>query len=212
VDDSHDRAIRAQLYRAVTAAGQPPTPEVIERLAVYVQELHRWSRRMSLTTLDPAGIVARLVRPSLALAALPVYRASSAVADLGSGGGVPGVPLQIIAPRPRLVLIEARHKRATFLRHTVRACRLSGVEVITGRAEAVVWPRERRVDLVVCRAVAPAPTVLPWCMGLVRVGGTVVITGGVEAAPPANLPAGWEGPAVATRGVGAPHLYRRCST
>ena len=112
-------------------------PALIERLAIYVRELARWSGCMSLTTLGPDGIVERLVAPSLAIATLEAYRVARSVADLGSGGGIPGIPLQIVAPRPRLVLIEARQRRAVFLRHVVRSLALDGVEVVEGRGGRV---------------------------------------------------------------------------
>ncbi|HEX9593387.1 MAG TPA: 16S rRNA (guanine(527)-N(7))-methyltransferase RsmG [bacterium] len=208
----HDHEIREHLRHTLAATGSAASPDAVERLAVYVQELTRWSRRMSLTTLDPIAIVDRLVQPSLALAALPPYRSAAAVADLGSGGGIPGVPLQIVAPRPRFVLIEARQRRAAFLRHIVRVCRLQGVEVVEGRAEAIVWAPEQRVDLVVCRAVAPAVTALQWCIGLVRLGGSVAIAAGGEAATESDLPAGWEALPRGSSQAWAALLYRRCST
>jgi 16S rRNA (guanine527-N7)-methyltransferase len=200
------------LRRGLAAADQPSGPEVVERLALYVAELVRWSRRMSLTTLDPPAIVERLIQPSLQLATLPVYRAAVAVADLGSGGGIPGVPLQIVSPRPRLALIEARQRRAAFLRHLVRTCDLTGVEVVEARAESLLWPPEQLVDVAVSRAVAPAATVLPWCLGLVRAGGTVVIAGrGGARAEEVDLP-GWEAVAQDAAARLPVRLYRRCST
>ena len=179
---------------------------------MYVRELARWSRRMSLTTLEPAAIVERLVEPSLALAALTAYRSAAAVADLGSGGGIPGVPLQIIAPRPRFVLIEARQRRAAFLRHVVRSCALHGAEVVEGRAESIAWPAGRRVDLVVSRAVAPVATVLPWCEGLVRPRGLVAIAAGPGTAGEAMPPDGWEVLPAEGTAPGIAHVFRRCST
>jgi 16S rRNA (guanine527-N7)-methyltransferase len=210
VSDSNDYEIRGPLRRALAATGDAVATDALERLAVYVGELARWSRRMSLTTLDPPAIVERLVQPSLSLAALPAYRSAAAVADLGSGGGIPGVPLQIVAPRARFVLIEARQRRAAFLRHIVRVCGLPGVEVVEGRAESIVWTPARCVDLVVCRAVAPSTAVLPWCSGLVRPGGMVAIATGGEAA--AVAPAGWEAVSATLGHTTGLHLYRRCST
>jgi 16S rRNA (guanine527-N7)-methyltransferase len=187
-------------------------PTAVVRLTTYVQELARWSGRMSLTTLDPAGIVDRLVIPSLAIAALPPYQSAMAVADLGSGGGIPGIPLQIVAPRHRFVLIEARQRRAVFLRHAVRLLALPGVEVVEGRAEGLAWQAAERVDLVVCRAAAPIATLLPWCAGLLRPGGRVVVAVGDVAAATAGAPLGWvEGEPVAAAG-GMIRSFRECST
>jgi 16S rRNA (guanine527-N7)-methyltransferase len=201
-----------RLASALADAGLAGSLTAVERLAAYVQELARWSGRMSLTTLEPAGIVERLVKPSLAIATLAPYRSAGAVADLGSGGGIPGIPLQVAAPRRRFVLIEARQRRAVFLRHAVRALGLAGVEVVEGRAEALAWQGEERVDLVVSRAVAPIATLLPWCAGLLRPGGAVVVAVGDMAAVAGGLPAGWEeGERVATPG-GVIRSFVDCST
>jgi len=203
----HDR-----LASALAATGLAAPPTAVGRLAWYVQELARWSRRMSLTSLDPAGIVDRLVIPSLAIATLAPYRSIGAVADLGSGAGIPGIPLQIVAPRRRFVLIEARQRRAVFLRHTVRSLELAGVEVVEGRAEGLSWHGEERVDLVVCRAVAPIATLLPWCAGLLRPGGAVLIAAGDVAGGVGGAPSGWqEGERVATSG-GSIRSFVECST
>jgi len=201
----------ARLASALADNGLAAAPSAVGRLAGYVQELTRWSRRMSLTSLDPAGIVDRLVIPSLAIATLASYRSAGAVADLGSGGGIPGIPLQIAAPRRRFVLIEARQRRAVFLRHAVRSLEIGGMEVVAGRAEGLAWQGEERVDLVVCRAVAPIATLLPWCAGLLRPGGAVVVAVG-EAVATGEPALGWqEGERVATPG-GVIRSFVDCST
>jgi len=201
----------ARLASALADNDLAAPPGAVGRLAGYVQELARWSRRMSLTSLDPAGIVERLVIPSLAIATLASYRSAGAVADLGSGGGIPGIPLQIAAPRRRFVLIEARQRRAVFLRHAVRSLEIGGVEVVAGRAEDLSWHGEAQVDLVVCRAVAPIANLLPWCAGLLRPGGVVVVAVG-DAAATGGTPLGWEeGERVATLG-GVIRSFIHCST
>jgi 16S rRNA (guanine527-N7)-methyltransferase len=93
--------------------------------------------------------------------------------DVGSGGGLPGLPLQIARPDLEVTLIEADEAKAAFL---VRACAelgLSGVDVVARRAEAVgrdAGYRER-FDVAVARAVAPMPVLAELCLPLVRVGG-----------------------------------------
>jgi len=202
---------RARLASALADSGLAAPPGAVGRLAAYVEELARWSRRMSLTSLDPAGIAERLVIPSLAIANLAPYRSAAAVADLGSGSGIPGIPLQIALPRRRFVLIEARQRRAVFLRHAVRSLEIAGAEVVAGRAEDLSWRGEEQVDLVVCRAVAPIANLLPWCAGLLRPGGAVVVAVG-EAAATGGTPLGWqEGERVATPG-GVIRSFIDCST
>jgi 16S rRNA (guanine527-N7)-methyltransferase len=175
--------------------------DAAKRLTRYVAELLRWSRRLNLTALDGVGIVERLIAPTLPFVAEAAYRAAPAFADLGSGNGVPGVILQVIAPRPRCCLIEPRQRRAAFLRHLVRSLPLVGTEVIEARAEAVAWDAGERVALVVSRAVAAPAVLLPWATPLLAAGGAVALWG--EAAEVA----GWH-----VEPAGSATLYRRCFT
>ena len=102
--------------------------------------------------------------------------AARTVVDVGSGGGLPGLPLKIARPDLRVTLIEADGKKAAFL---VRACAelgLKEVEVVDRRAEdAGRDARYREVfDVAVARAVAPLPVLVELCLPLVRVGGRLL--------------------------------------
>lgn len=98
------------------------------------------------------------------------------IVDVGSGGGLPGLPLKIARPELRVTLVEADRNKAAFL---VRACaelELEGVEVLDRRAEDVGRdPRYRETfDAVVARAVAAMPVLAELCLPLVRVGGRLL--------------------------------------
>jgi 16S rRNA (guanine527-N7)-methyltransferase len=95
---------------------------------------------------------------------------NNAVIDVGTGAGMPGIPLKIAFPDIKLVLLEATAKKADFLYYIKHKLELDDVEIVVGRAEVVaheVQYRER-FDLVLSRAVAPLPTlvelVLPFCV------------------------------------------------
>jgi 16S rRNA (guanine527-N7)-methyltransferase len=98
------------------------------------------------------------------------------VVDVGSGGGLPGLPLKIIRPDLQLTLIEADQAKAAFLVHACAQLGLEGVEVIARRAEdAGHDPRLREAfDVAVARALAPLPVLAELCLGLVRVGGRLL--------------------------------------
>ena len=98
------------------------------------------------------------------------------VVDVGSGGGLPGLPLKIARPDLNLTLVEADQAKAAFIVRTCAALGLHGVEVLARRAEAVGRDPLYRgtFDLVVARALAPMPVLAELCLPLVRVGGRLL--------------------------------------
>ena len=98
------------------------------------------------------------------------------VVDVGSGGGLPGIPLKIVRPELELTLIEADQAKAAFLVHACAQLGLEGVEVLARRAEdSGQDPRLREsFDVAVARALAPMPVLAELCLGLVRVGGRLL--------------------------------------
>ena len=98
------------------------------------------------------------------------------VVDVGSGGGLPGLPLKIALPDLSLVLVEADHAKAAFLVQACAALDLKDVEVIARRAEEVGHDPVYRetFDLAVARALAPMPVLAELCLPLVRVGGRLL--------------------------------------
>ena len=96
--------------------------------------------------------------------------------DVGSGGGLPGLPLKIAHPDLEVTLIEADQDKAAFLVQAAARLDLRGVEVLAVRAEdAGRDPRYREAfDVAVARALAPMPTLVELCLPLVRVGGRLL--------------------------------------
>jgi 16S rRNA (guanine527-N7)-methyltransferase len=94
--------------------------------------------------------------------------------DVGSGGGMPGIPLKIARPNLRVVLVEADRRKAAFLVHTAARLELE-VEVVAERAEtAARGPLRESFDVAVCRALAPMPALAELCLPFVRVGGRLL--------------------------------------
>lgn len=102
----------------------------------------------------------------------------AAVLDVGSGAGLPGIPLALARPDLHLTLAEPLLRRATFLDEACRALHLTSVRVIRARAEQL--PR-RSTDVVTARAVAPLPRLLTWTLPLLRPGGLLVAIKGRTA-------------------------------
>ncbi|HSN05913.1 MAG TPA: 16S rRNA (guanine(527)-N(7))-methyltransferase RsmG [Candidatus Angelobacter sp.] len=101
------------------------------------------------------------------------------VADVGSGAGLPGLPLALVRDDLRVVLVEPLLRRATFLTEAVAALGLADrVDVLRGRAEE----QRLEVDVVTARAVAPLDRLAGWTLPLVRVGGVLLALKGEGAA------------------------------
>lgn len=102
-------------------------------------------------------------------------KAPHRIADVGSGGGVPGIPLAIARPDVYVVLVESTRKKATFLQQTIAMLELINVTVESRRAEPLARSDLREsFDVVVSRAVATLDWLAEWCLPLVRVGGKML--------------------------------------
>ncbi len=122
---------------------------------------------------EPEAAVELHIADSLAGLELPQLRAASTIADLGSGGGFPGLVLAVALPEAQLTLVESAARKADFLRETAEAMSLDNVVVVAERAE--LWALEpREQDVVSSRALASTSILLEYAAPLLRVGGSLV--------------------------------------
>jgi 16S rRNA (guanine527-N7)-methyltransferase len=171
------------------------------RMAHYVELLLARNQQLNLTRIvEPAEIERRHLLDSLTCVLPWLDRLRQAsdrplpsssphgkgfqVIDVGSGGGLPGIPLAIAFPELQVTLLESAGKKAAFLREVVADLELTGVSVRTGRAEeAARDPAERDVyDVVVARALAPLTVALELCLPFARAGGLAVLPRGSDLA------------------------------
>lgn len=167
----------------------------------YSSELIAWNRQTNLTRIiEPEEIVIKHFLDSLSVyQALPGIPTSGdahssnftfSMVDVGSGAGFPGLPLKIALPNIQLTLLEATAKKTTFLQHVVELLRLTGVTVLTARAEEVGHHAAHReqYDVALARAVSALPVLAEYTLPLVKVGGVVIaqkgpnLTGEIETA------------------------------
>ncbi len=133
----HREALTTRLRGRAAVAGVKLEPVLAGRLAAYVELLQRWNARLNLTALDAGDHgLDRLVIEPLA-AARHVPRAAVKMIDIGSGGGSPAIPLRMELSGARLVMVEARQRKAAFLREAVRRLELADCTVETGRFETL---------------------------------------------------------------------------
>ncbi|MDX8389777.1 MAG: RsmG family class I SAM-dependent methyltransferase [Mariprofundaceae bacterium] len=129
-----------------------------EKLATYCDEILRFRKVLNLTSIDETNtLMQRFISPSLELAAwMP---SSGRLLDIGSGMGIPGIPLLLLLPNLQGVLVERRKKRAEFLRHLVRLFKLDA-EVYDADVASLPY---LAVDICVARAVTRADILLNLC-------------------------------------------------
>ncbi|MEO8483840.1 MAG: RsmG family class I SAM-dependent methyltransferase [Acidobacteriota bacterium] len=147
-----------------------------EALAAYVSLLARWNRKINLTSFDldvptDAAIDRLVIEP---LRASRLVRPTDRLAvDIGSGGGSPAIPLRLAQPQLETVLIEARERKAAFLREVARTLELANVHVEADTferfAERPAWAR--RADLVTMRAVRPDESIWRGARAVIQANG-----------------------------------------
>ena len=161
------------------------SPEQIDQLDRYLSLLLDVNQRVNLTAVrDPDLAWHRLILDSLTLLpGLNHLKAGGSVIDVGTGGGLPGIPLAITRPDLRFTLLDATGKKVRLVQGFLQALGLERAVAIQGRAEDVAHHAEhrQRYDAAVSRAVGSVAEVLEYTLPLVRVGGRVMIVKGAKA-------------------------------
>jgi 16S rRNA (guanine527-N7)-methyltransferase len=152
------------------ALGLGLSAEAIGRLLQYTELLAKWNRTYNLTAIrDPLEMVTHHLLDSLSvLPHLPLEGAAN-LADVGSGGGLPGIPIAIARPEWRVTVNDASEKKAAFLRQAAIELALPNLQVHEGRVEA--WQPATRFALVISRAFAELAQFIVACRHLVAPGG-----------------------------------------
>ncbi|MDR1768625.1 MAG: 16S rRNA (guanine(527)-N(7))-methyltransferase RsmG [Propionibacteriaceae bacterium] len=117
------------------------------------------------------------------LAVEPLLGTGEQVCDVGTGAGLPGVPLAVVRPDLSVTLLDSLARREKFLRLAVSGLALRNCQVVRARAEDYArTDGAGRFDAVVCRAVAPLEKLLDWCLPLLAPGGRLLALKGESAA------------------------------
>ena len=150
-------------------------------LARYLDLLLDANKKMNLTRITDRS-AAEIHHVADALTLLPfIPNASIDLADVGSGGGAPGIPLAIALPNARITLIESTKKKAALLRGFIDALNLKNATVIDQRAEEVARTSLRgSFDIVTARAVGQLVWLAEWCLPLAKKGGKILAMKGAK--------------------------------
>ena len=164
---------RDALERGAQSLGLRLRPPAVEQLLAYLALMAKWNKTYNLTAVrDPLAMVSHHVLDSLAVSPHLPMAAAGALADAGSGAGLPGIPLAVLHPEWRVVLAEANQKKAAFLRQATIELGLRNAEVHEGRVES--WRPAERFALVISRAFARLAEFARACAHLLAGDGSLV--------------------------------------
>ncbi len=146
----------------------------LERFQVYLDALCLWNRRMNLTGIrSRERMVVELLADSLV--PVPHLPTAAGLLDVGTGAGLPGIPIKIVRPDIRIDLLEPLEKRVVFLRQAVRILGLEGIRVLHGRTDDRGIPfQPKGYDVVTARAVAGLSRMVAMCAPHVARGGMLI--------------------------------------
>lgn len=153
------------------------SPENIANLELFLQEMGRWNQVHNLTAIEGEKNSVRLHLID-SITVLPVMRQflklqNPQIADLGSGGGLPAIPIAILQPGWQVSLIEAIRKKTAFLQHVRGKLSLKNIEVLSERVEAVAKVRPGEFDAVISRAFTNLAHFLELSLPLLKPDGLV---------------------------------------
>jgi 16S rRNA (guanine527-N7)-methyltransferase len=149
-------ALKTQLERGIATLGVTLPEGSVERLLDYRDLLERWNSAYNLTAIrDGREMVARHLLDSLAI--LPYVHGRS-LADLGTGPGLPGIPLAIAEPAREVLMVDSNGKKVRFLREAIRSLKLGNAKALQSRVEDV----EGTFECITARAFASLADMLGW--------------------------------------------------
>jgi 16S rRNA (guanine527-N7)-methyltransferase len=194
----------AVIRRALGEFNLPAYDDQVLQIQQYIELLLLWNEKVNLTAIrDPLEILYRHFCESM-YAAGALALETGRLADVGSGGGFPGLPLKIIRPGLRVFLIESNLKKATFLAEVIRELRLTDAQVLVRRYEEL-GEEIAPLDFVCSRALGEFPTFLDWAHSDQIAAKQVILWVGARDIPEIeNIRSwGWREP------IQVPHSLRR---
>jgi 16S rRNA (guanine527-N7)-methyltransferase len=179
-----------KLRMRAAAMGVALTAAMADELLAYQALMIKWNRTYNLTAIrDPEEMLVHHLLDSLVVAPL-LPHGSQTLADVGSGGGLPGIPLAIVRPEIQVTLIETSSKKSAFQQQVKIELGLSNVSIYSGRVEE--YKQKQSFDGVISRAFAELKDFVNWSGDLAKPDGRLYAMKGIyPEAEIAALPAGW---------------------
>lgn len=168
-------SLAAQLAQGIAALGLRVPAATQRKLLDYLALMEKWNRVHNLTAVrERSKMVNNHLLDCLAVAP---YLVARTVLDVGSGAGLPGIPLALMWPQAFVTLLDSNHKKAAFLRQAMIELGLKNTEVVCERVET--WQPQRQFELVISRAVSDVPEFLALAGRLCAAAGTVAAMKGL---------------------------------
>ena len=159
--------MKAKLENLLTQAEIQLTDRQKDQLIQLVQLLNKWNKAYNLTSVrDPQEMLVKHILDSIVVSS---YLQGDRCIDVGTGPGLPGLPLAIINPTKQFVLLDSLGKRISFIRNAVRELGLTNVEPVLSRVEE--YQSEQKFDGVLSRAFASLKDMTDWCHHLPKQDG-----------------------------------------
>lgn len=176
--DNETQKLRQQLVMGAKALGITLDKAATENLLAYIALLAKWNKVYSLTAIDdPQRMVSHHLLDCLAIAP---YVYGSRILDIGSGAGLPGIPLATIMPEKSFVLLDSNGKKTRFLVQAVAELELKNIEVVNARVEK--YASATPFDTITARAFSRMEQMLDQSAQLCARGGRYLFMKGREPA------------------------------
>jgi 16S rRNA (guanine527-N7)-methyltransferase len=156
----------------------------VEQFIKYKDLLKEWNEKINLTAItEDEGIIKKHFIDSISILSSGIVKGNISVIDVGTGAGFPGIPIKIIMPSVRVVLLDSLNKRVNFLNTVISELGLSGIDTVHGRAEDFAKKESFResFDVATARAVANLAVLSEYCIPYVKVGGHFIAMKGPAA-------------------------------
>jgi 16S rRNA (guanine527-N7)-methyltransferase len=174
---------------------------LIQQLVRYLQELEKWNQAYNLTAVrDPVDMVPRHLLDALSV---NFYLHGKRILDVGTGAGLPGIPLALVNPDKQFTLLDSNGKKIRFVQHAVGVLGLSNVEAVQARIESCDF--EKHFDVIVSRAFSTLTDFVNGSGRILGPGGSLLaMKGKLPEAELAALPSGWR--AIGVYAIHVPEL------
>jgi len=168
-----------QLSEGIQDLNLSPPNNTLERLVDYLALLNKWNQVYNLTAIkDPTAMLTRHILDSLSIAN---YLSGATFIDVGSGAGLPGIPLALCFPEKQFVLLDSNNKKTRFLIQAVAELSISNASVIHSRVESLQNTAD--FDCILTRAFAPLGVMIALTQHLCHPGGRILAMCGVYPRP-----------------------------